>query len=254
MNTTPKPERARDRQEQFLRQMAPGSQFYKIFDVLPHICFFAKDRSGRMMFASRGTLDHNRMTEEWEIVGKADFDIDPAPWAEHYRTDDAMVYRTGEPLLNRIELWYDEVGLPDWYVTNKMPICDRRGRVIGIMGTLEKCTARGVVAEPFVEIRPAVEAIRDQLQHPPTVPHLARLCGLSVRQLQRKFGAIFRMSPRTYAMKMRIRAACDALRGSDEPIVQIAFSLGFCDQSVFTRHFRKHTGTTPLKYRQAMRA
>jgi AraC-like DNA-binding protein len=49
-------------------------------------------------------------------------------------------------------------------------------------------------------------------------------------------------------MKCRIRAASEALRAGNEPIIAISQRLGFCDQSNFTQHFRRHTGLTPSAY------
>ena len=49
----------------------------------------------------------------------------------------------------------------------------------------------------------------------------------------------------TYWMKCRIRAASEALWAGNEPIIAISQRLGFCDQSNFTHHFRRHTGLTP---------
>lgn len=39
------------------------------------------------------------------------------------------------------------------------------------------------------------------------------------------------------------------LRNSDSPIFLLAEELGFSDASVFSRYFRRHTGMTPLEYR-----
>ena len=70
------------------------------------------------------------------------------------------------------------------------------------------------------------------------------------RQLDRKFQETIKMSPRDFIMKLRVRAACQALTQSNDKIMDIALSLGFYDQSSFTLHFRKQMGTTPLKYRK----
>ena len=225
MNPTTGHRTARGLQESFLRRMAADSQFHRVFDQLPGIHFFAKNRSGRLLFVSRGILDHNHLASELDVVGKTDFDLNPTPYAEKYVADDELVYRTGQPLLNRVELWFDRVGLPDWYVTNKFPIRDRRGRVIGLMGTLESCAQRRLGAEPLAEIKPAVDAIRDRLPRPPSVPELAVLCGQSVRQLERKFHAAFGMSPQTFIMKTRIRSACETLRASDVSLSELAAAV-----------------------------
>jgi AraC-like DNA-binding protein len=78
---------------------------------------------------------------------------------------------------------------------------------------------------------------------------LAKACHLSVRQLQRRFTGIFGMSPQQYWMKLRLRAACESLIHGDETLGAIAQRLGFCDQSNFTAHFRRHTGFTPNRFR-----
>jgi AraC family transcriptional regulator len=44
------------------------------------------------------------------------------------------------------------------------------------------------------------------------------------------------------------------LASSESPIVDIALSAGFCDQSHFTRTFKRLTGLVPSQYRNALRA
>jgi AraC-like DNA-binding protein len=246
--------RAQRRQEAFLRRLAVDSQFHHVFDGLPGVHFFVKNRAGELLFLSRGILAHNHLTHELDAVGKTDFDLNPGPYAERYVTDDDEVYRTGKPLLNRVELWFDRVGLPDWFVTNKYPLRDRRGRIIGLMGTLESCADRRRGTEPFVEILPAVDAIRRETPCRRTVPELAALCRLSVRGLERRFHAAFAMSPQTFLMKMRIRTACEWLQRENTSLSDMAMRLDFSDQSAFTRHFRTHVGRTPRRYRLETRA
>ena len=64
-------------------------------------------------------------------MGKTDFDVLPRSLAEKYRADDESIARTGTPLLRQIELFVDEEGIPDWYLTAERPVCDAGGRVIG---------------------------------------------------------------------------------------------------------------------------
>ena len=58
----------------------------------------------------------------------------PAEWAKAFREDDQKVIRSGKPLINRLEVWYDEQRNLDWFLTTKLPVRDQRGRVIGVMG------------------------------------------------------------------------------------------------------------------------
>ncbi len=82
---------------------------------------------------------------------------------------------------------------------------------------------------------------------------LARQCGLSQRQFDRKFHDSYGITPQNYLMKTRIQAACHALRQPGSEISSVALELGFYDQSAFTVQFRRNMGITPLKYQMSYR-
>ena len=52
---------------------------------------------------------------------------------------------------------------------------------------------------------------------------------------------------------MRVEEASRLLRDPELTLQQIAEELSFSDQSSFGKFFRKHSGMTPLKYRQSLR-
>lgn len=54
--------------------------------------------------------------------------------------------------------------------------------------------------------------------------------------------------------RLRIESTCRELATSEAPIVEIALAAGFCDQSHFTRTFKRLTGIAPSQYREALRA
>ena len=53
-----------------------------------------------------------------------------------------------------------------------------------------------------------------------------------------------------YVNRLRIERSKVLLRSTNTPIAEIACSVGFDDQSYFTRIFKKQTGTAPGKYRE----
>ena len=83
---------------------------------------------------------------------------------------------------------------------------------------------------------------------------LADACGLSVRQLQRRFTDALGLSPREYWMKCRIRSACESILKGEEKLGALSDRLGFCDQSSFTAQFRRHTGVTPSAFARGRKA
>lgn len=238
---------------QFLDAIDPEEHFYRIFDQLPNILFFAKDREGRLLAANRALLQRYGFVSERDILGKTDFDLLPRSLAEKFREDDLRVIETGKPLLDIVELFINRQGIPDWFLTNKRPVLARDGTVIGVMGTIENYESYQEITPPDMDISEALKLIRRQFNRDLSVQQLAELCGMSVRQFERKFKKHLRTTPQQFIMKMRVHAACDALRMSSRPIAEVAVDLGFYDQSSFTRHFRRHMGITPLHYRKTFR-
>lgn len=233
----------------FLREIADDSAFYRLFDHLSGISFFAKDRRFRIVCASRHFIERFGLEDEAQIVGKTDFDIFPPRLAEHFRRDDEAVMATATPRLGIVELFFNRQGIPDWFVTNKLPVFGKNGHVIGIMGTTQSYEGRKEMIQPYLHIAPAVELIRANFRQRIRVEQLAKAVHLSPRQLHRKFIESFGLSPQAFVMKLRIQAACEAMQ-SGRQIADTARELGFYDQSVFTHHFQKHMGLTPMRYQR----
>lgn len=57
----------------------------------------------------------------------------------------------------------------------------------------------------------------------------------------------------TIIASMRVELASQLLRDPELTIQQIAAQMSFSDQSAFGKFFKKHTGVSPLKYRQTLR-
>jgi AraC-like DNA-binding protein len=241
------------RRQAWLHEVDSGHLFHRLFDLIPGVSFFAKNRAGELMFASRTVREKYHIRDEADIIGLTDFDLSSPDMARAYVADDRKILESGEPILNRIELGFDESGVPDWFVVNKLPIRSRDGAIIGVMGLSHSYKGREGLL-PHHDIAKAVDYVRDHYQDPFRITELARLVGLSVRQLQRKFKLAFGTSPHEFVLKTRLLAACRALRETDLNAGEIAANCGFNDQSSFTKHFREHVGLTPRRYRFQVRS
>ena len=160
---------------------------------------------------------------------------------------------SAEAKLNIVELFFNQQGIPDWYMTNKLPILDQQSNVIGVMGTVQSYQGRKQFMLPYLQIDQAVEYIRKHYREKISIKELAAMVNLSLRQFDRKFKDSFGHSPQAFILRMRIQAACEALRHPNVQIGELALELGFYDQSSFTLHFRRHMGITPLKYQRQLR-
>ncbi|KNX77774.1 AraC family transcriptional regulator [Pseudomonas sp. 250J] len=79
---------------------------------------------------------------------------------------------------------------------------------------------------------------------------LARLAGMGRYQLIRAFGAATGMTPHAYLVNARVNKARQMLR-EGQALAEVAYRLGFADQSHFQRVFKAHAGITPGTYRTA---
>ena len=221
-----------------------------LFENIPGVSFFVKDANHRLIAVNNGFLPRLGLSSEDELFGKTDFDLFPPRLAEHFRRDDRTVIESKKPMLNILELVFNNQGLPDWYLTNKYPLVDRNGEVVGIIGTVRPYGDGELKWERDDEIGRAVSYIRKNFRTELAIADLIKVSELNHRKLHRGFVELFGVAPMQFITRTRIEAACDDLLTTGNKLSDIAKDNGFYDQSSFTQHFRKQMGITPLKYRK----
>lgn len=236
-------------QTEFFAQMLDPQGVRAMFDHLPGVFFFIKDIEGRMITANAAKLSRLGLEQESEIVGKTDDAFFPADVVLAFRQDDQEIIRTGKPVINRLELWLDEQRTLNWFMTTKLPVPGKDGRIIGIMG-LSRRYEEQTTQHQVREVAVAVAYVRDHLHQSLTAAELAQAAGVSERHLHRKLRETLGTTPHELMLRMRIQAAAEALTKTGKSISDIALDHGFCDQSAFTHQFRKRTGMTPRQFRQ----
>lgn len=233
----------------WVAKVAPESLFHRIFDHIPGVNFFAKDHLGRTMFASSGILQRYQMRDEVEMLGLTDFDLNPHIMAENYVSDDLRLLTGEAQHIERLELWFDRQGLPDWFVVTKLPLLDLSKRPIGIMGVLRRACEHEMKLPLMQTVSRAVDAIRNEYAKNVSLSALAESCGLTHRNLQRRFQTAFGISPQEFLIKTRVLAAMRLLNNTSLTASEIAGECGFVDASSFAEQFKRRTGMTPTEYR-----
>ena len=82
---------------------------------------------------------------------------------------------------------------------------------------------------------------------------LAKLCNLSIRQLERDFRHLLDRSPQDWLNEQRIKAAQQLLL-SGQPVKVVALELGFKQTSHFCRQFKSFNNLTPSQFASQERA
>jgi PAS domain S-box-containing protein len=234
----------------FLARMHSPEQMQVLFNHLPDVWYFLKDREGRFILGNDQFVKQCGAATEKEIIGKTDFDFFPMGRAESYVRDDNYVMDTGQSIIDRVELAPDPGNSINWFITTKVPVYSNSGEIIGLAGTARDITRAGLALRPYTEMRMVLEYVSEHYSQPIEIKELAALVHLSVSQFERRFRKVFQISPLKHVMNVRIRAASVRLTSSNDTIATIALDCGFYDHSHFTRNFRRVMGVSPKEYRK----
>lgn len=227
--------------------------FETLFDQIPDMVFFMKDREARYTVVNQTLVDRCGLGGKEDLLGKTVLDIFPAPLGEGYYEQDTEVLETGAPVTDLLELHLYERGKPGWCITTKVPIRDGDGAVTGLVGISKDLHLPADEGHGYNELAESVRYIRSHFGEALRVEELARMSSLSVYQYEQRMKRIFQVTAGQYITRIRIDAACELLRSTGQQIVDIAIECGFYDQSAFARQFKATTGLTPSRYRAQMK-
>lgn len=99
-------------------------------------------------------------------------------------------------------------------------------------------------------VRRLHDSLRDEFRTTPTLRELAAREGVSPYRLSRAFRQHYGMSIGAFLRRVRVDHAMELLAAPDLPLVEVALSSGFYDQSHLTNVFKRHTGLTPAIFRR----
>lgn len=80
--------------------------------------------------------------------------------------------------------------------------------------------------------------------------NLASKCGLTKYYFLKKFRKIEGVTPYQYILKLKMEKAREIISSGSIQLIDVAYSLGFSDQSHFTNSFRKYFGEPPGSFKK----
>lgn len=92
--------------------------------------------------------------------------------------------------------------------------------------------------------------LEEHYREPISIAGLCREIGYGKTRLNQLFQGYTGMSVYRYLTEIRIKKACESLRGTDNSVYSIALESGFSSQNYFSRQFKKYMGCTPGEYRK----
>ncbi|WP_374581696.1 helix-turn-helix domain-containing protein [Pseudoduganella sp.] len=223
-----------------------------LFDTLPDVVFFLKDRQGRYVVVNQTLARRCGMKDKAGLLGKTANEVFAAPLGQRFQAQDQAVLDDGMLIEDQLELHLYPNRDPGWCLTQKRPLRDAHGAIIGLAGVSRDLAMADHKNPAYHKVADAVRLIHEKYSEPLTLPQLARTAHMSVAQIERYFDRIFHLTPRQMIIKTRLEAASRLLAGSAS-VADIAQACGYADHSAFTRQFRATVGVTPSEYRQLQR-
>jgi len=102
---------------------------------------YAKDSEGRFIICNESMIRRMGMTSMTDLVGKSDFDLLPLEMAQRFHADEQAIIQSGVPMINREEPLTTEGGtITRWNLATKVPLLDKQGNRIGIVGVGREIT------------------------------------------------------------------------------------------------------------------
>ena len=114
--------------------------FRAMIDQVPDY-LFVKDTQSRFVIANRAVAADLGLTPE-DLIGTTDFELHPIELAARFFADEQGVIRSGEPMLDIEEFVVEVSGSKKWLSTSKVPLRNRQGEIIGIVGISRNVTER----------------------------------------------------------------------------------------------------------------
>jgi PAS domain S-box-containing protein len=103
---------------------------------------FWKDKELRFQGCNKIFANVAGLKSHRDLIGKTDYEM---PWKEHgdaYRKDDAEVMNSRKARLDLEERNVNSEGVESWVLTSKVPVMNKHGDVVAVLGMFEDITDR----------------------------------------------------------------------------------------------------------------
>jgi AraC-like DNA-binding protein len=232
--------------------VAPGlAAAETLFESLDNVVFCVKNRSRQYVAVNSAFVVRVRLRSRAALLGRTARELFPPLLAAGYEQQDDIVFATGKEIRDRLEMVTNSDASYGWFIAQKVPVHDARGKVIALAGISRDLRAPAGSDPGFSAVADAIATIQRDYAQPLRIEELARRAALSLTQFDRRMRAVVQISPRQFLTKTRLDAAAAALRETSMPLGEIALSCGFYDQATMCHQFRQATGLTPRQYRAA---
>ncbi|WP_282939194.1 AraC family transcriptional regulator [Paenibacillus sp. RC67] len=100
-------------------------------------------------------------------------------------------------------------------------------------------------------VKKAIEFVHNNYSQAITIGEMADWIGLERKYMSKLFKAATGLTPQDYLIHFRISKACELMNNPSLSIGEIAYSVGYKDQLLFSKMFKKLRKQSPSEYRKS---
>jgi two-component system sensor histidine kinase/response regulator len=125
--------------------------FYTLINSMPD-WIYIKDRESRFILSNQHMARSHGISGPEEMTGKTDFDYYPEELARSFYTDEQAIMKSGRPIVNKEERLAGTGNSQVVLSTTKIPVRNRAGKVVGIVGIGRDITRQKQVEERLKQL------------------------------------------------------------------------------------------------------
>ncbi|MFN8371299.1 MAG: PAS domain-containing sensor histidine kinase [Anaerolineae bacterium] len=154
---------ARYRGRKTCGELAEERNCHTLIDAVPDF-IYAKDKQHRFILTNRAHADARGLSSPAGMMGKTDRDFFPPHLADEFFAEEQKLLLNGVPLLNHEQTSLGYVGGSNWVITNKVPLKNIEGEIIGLVGITRDISDRKLAEEALLE---SEQRFRNAVLHAP---------------------------------------------------------------------------------------
>lgn len=218
------------------------------FRDLPHVLFCLKNEEGRYIAANLSFAQRCGLKSVKGVIGRSAAELFPDELAASYESQDRAVISTGRRVVNHLETIPRPDGEQGWFLTTKLKAGSEGDPLVVVVSVDLNAPVSSSTA--LDHLSGMLTAVRNDPGNAWRVAHLAKMVGVSERQLERRVQRVLGVTVKTFLQAERLRFAAALLTSSSLTLAEVAATAGYYDQSQFSREFRAAVGLTPGQYRR----
>ncbi len=203
---------------------------------------------GAFLLASTGLLKHKRCSTHWmaEEQFRGMFP-EVILVSQKIITDEGGLYSSG----GANSFWNLLLYLVEKYTSREMAVASAKFFEIDIGRQHQNSFIifRGQKLHQDEPVKKAQEFIESNFQKKISVENLSQMFALGRRSLERRFKKATSCTVAEYIQRVKIEAAKKSFETDSRNVNEIMYDVGYNDTKAFRTVFKRHTGLSPLEYR-----